>query len=221
MDFGASELIVEQFRKFLTYSSVDNSCLELLSDENVRLYVVNTINQLFEEYEDHKIWIDNSIESGFDVDTFKEILDAYFEGVGDIDKKDIFKWLIQLRKDINLLKEKEDEFKVEVKIEKEPLTKDSDSVGGKYDKKSDKSKKKLNPDIQNLVEMFPSMSLNNIEKFYKNYGYDYDRTIDNILLVYDKLDNEDLNDDSKNRFIDKYELTEEEKRKIKEETVKK
>ncbi len=217
---NSGELIIEQFQKLLINSPVDSSSLELLSDENVKSYVVSTITQLFEEYEDHKLWIDNDIESAFDVETFIEILDAYFEGIRDIHKKRLLEWLIQLKKDIDssALIKKEANFETLAEYDKEVLTQLPDVADEKCEKKTSKKViKQANPDIENLLEMFPSMSLNTIEKFYKNYGYDYDRTLDNILLSYDKLANTDRNDDTKNRD---HELTEEEKRKIKEETVK-
>jgi len=215
---NSGELIIEQFQKLLVNSPVDSSNLELLSDENVKSYVVSTITQLFEEYEDHKLWIDNDIESAFDVETFIEILDAYFEGIRDIHKKDIFEWLIQLKKaiDSSELIQREANFETLAEHDKEVLTQlVADEKCEKITTK--KVNKQANPDIENLLEMFPSMSLNTIEKFYKNYGYDYDRTLDNILLSYDKLASTDWNDDTKNRD---HELKEEEKRKIKEETVK-
>lgn len=221
----SEELIIQSFKTFITNSSVDSSCLDMLSDAIVSSYVVNTIKQFYEEYENHKIWIDNNIEEAFDLESFIEIIDAYFDGFKDLNLNDIIVWLIELKHQLDALNKSENDIieKNASEIENNEAQVEETKNIVKNKKKQSKNKLPLaNPDIENLCEMFPSFSFKKVTRIYKNNSHDYNHTLDELLTT-DTLSNDDSIDEGEEtkKCITKYDLTEDEKRIIKEKTVEK
>ena len=91
-------LILESFSNFVIKNKlIESSDFEATIDEVIGSYVVNTIKQLFEEYENHKIWLDDNAAEEFDIESFVEIIDAYLCGFNTLEKNDIVHWLIDLK----------------------------------------------------------------------------------------------------------------------------
>lgn len=218
MDLKSTEdLILDSFKTFIEKSPIDNANLDMLSDEVVVMYVTTSIKQFYEEYETQKFWIDEKLEEAFDLENFVEIIDAYFEGFRDLDQKEIISWLTGLKRDINSsLSVKTENPMKDIEIIKAV---DEITLG---ETKAKPSKKKYqqysNPDIENLSEMFPLINPKKISKIYKKLGSDYNRSIDELLTLAedDSSGSEDEMVISRNK-----DLTEEERRIIKERTVEK
>jgi hypothetical protein len=62
------EKILNSFKNFILKSKIDSASLEALEDNVVSSYVINAIKQFYEEYENHKAWIDDNVEKSFDIE---------------------------------------------------------------------------------------------------------------------------------------------------------
>ena len=99
------KLILDSFVKLAArFDLIDKKNLDSTIDETVGDYIVNTIQQLYEDYESHKVWMDDEFASDFDLDNFVEIIDAYLAGFRDLDPTAILNWLITLKKEIDVCK---------------------------------------------------------------------------------------------------------------------
>jgi len=225
-----NELILSSFLKLIEENNLNK---DELADEIISSYVVNTINQFYEEYECHKIWLDHvEAESILDVENFVEIIDAYFSGFSQINKKDIVAWLINMKKEIeasckqtslnenrerNLYTEKDDE-RLEDNLKKE----NSHAKSSTNKKSTIKNKDEPNdPNINLLIEMFPSIDLTDIKKAYKRCQQNYEKSIDELLCLQNGsiIKKDEIIEEivSKNQL----DLTEEERQALKEKTVQK
>jgi hypothetical protein len=224
-----NELILASFLKLVDENNLNK---DELADEIISSYVVNTINQFYEEYESHKIWLDVvEAESILDVDNFVEIIDAYLSGFSQISKKDIVTWLINMKREIEDICEQEShqEHKEELTLENkdensvDTSQKDNNQAKSPNNKKpSTKHKEEQNdPNVMLLIEMFPSIDFTEIKKAYKRCQKNYEKSIDELLIVQnssiikkDKIVEEVV---CKNQL----DLTEEERQSLKEKTVQK
>ena len=199
-DADLNSLIVDSFKGFIAKKNIlDLNELNELFDDAIASYVVNTIRQLYDDYETHKTWLDIEFAETFDVENFVEIIDEYLNGFKGINMTEITNWLIQLKSDINDLNNRSKE----PKCESNKLDKD-DLPGIKMESNI----KMNNPDLELLCEMFPLIELSQISKVYKMTSNNYERAIDELLL------NQHI--PNQNNYV-----TAEEKQLIKEKTVQK
>ena len=219
MDLKSTEdLILDSFKKFIGQSPIDNVHLDMLSDEVVVMYVTTSIKQFYEEYENQKFWIDEKIEEAFDLENFVEIIDAYFDGFRDLEQKEIVSWLTKLKKDIN--------YSLSIKtvnpMQDQEIIKSVEEISlNESNPKVNPSNKKQhfsNPDIENLSDMFPLINPRKISKIYKRLGNDYNRSIDELLML---AENDSSGGENEELLQRKQELNEEERRILKERTVEK
>jgi len=217
MDSNKNEIILESFSKFIIDSNLmQETCLnEILNDEVISMYIVNTIQQLFEQYDTENKWIDNKLEDAFEIENFIEIIDAYLNGFCDLEQTKIIQWLTQLKKSLDnnyksfseVLNQQNDE----------PIQKSSSLTDNDVNLKQ--NVKKINsyePDVLALSEMFPSLNLKEINIIYKKTNNNYERSIDELLLLQEEdALVVDYDDDD-----DKLDLNDDEKKALKERTVK-
>jgi hypothetical protein len=213
-------IILESFSNFVIENElIDRSDLEATIDEVIGSYVVNTIKQLFEEYENHKIWLDDKAAEEFDIESFVEIIDAYLCGFNTLEKNDIVHWLIQLKNDIDSQKQHEKEISETLNKTEEDL---SIEIIQDKDKKIKSKENKIDPNDPNiklLIEMFPSVSLNEINKLYKKVNKDYEKAIDELLILQNT--GSIVSEESDENEDEKRELDEEERKILKEKTLQK
>lgn len=212
-------LILESFSSFVIKNKlIESSDFEATIDEVIGSYVVNTIKQLFEEYENHKIWLDDNAAEEFDIESFVEIIDAYLCGFNTLEKNDIVHWLIDLKNYID--SEKQNELEASDKTETDEnlsieIAQDSDKKVKPKDKKIDAN----DPNIELLTEMFPSVSINEINKLYKKVNKSYEKAVDELLILQNT--GSVLSEDSDEDLEAKNELNEEERKLLKEKTLQK
>ena len=232
MENDENILIIESFIDFIIESNLsDRHNLKNLIDNVIEVYLINTIKQLYIDYENHKLWIDNEIEDAFDIENFIEIIDEYFTGFKSLNKSDILKWLVKLKKDIDLKNEKNlskiDE--PSIKIDEEKKGQENFEIKIESVKCNKKIKNDHTDDttINLLVEIFPGISLKDINKIYKKTNGNYDKAIDNLLLLQNGNvvvvdEDEDEDDDNEDANVsNNYGLTDDEKKILKEKTIKK
>ena len=212
-------IILESFSSFVIKNKlIESSDFEATIDEVIGSYVVNTIKQLFEEYENHKIWLDDNAAEEFDIESFVEIIDAYLCGFNTLEKNDIVHWLIDLKNYID--SEKQNELEASDKTETDgnlsiEIAQDSDKKVKPKDKKIDAN----DPNIELLTEMFPSVSINEINKLYKKVNKSYEKAVDELLILQNT--GSVLSEDSDEDLEAKNELNEEERKLLKEKTLQK
>ena len=160
MDHTENKAILESFSKFVIDANLIEAInlREILSDEVISMYIINSVKQLFEQYDNEKKWVDNKLEDAFEIESFSEIIDAYLIGFRDLNQPHIIEWLTQLKKSLDLLKrtneftnQKEGATATENKCEQqqEPSTKATKIV-------------KYEPDVLALSEIFPKLRLKEI-----------------------------------------------------------
>ena len=222
----SDKLILDKFIEFVVHHKlIDKASVAMTIDEVIGTYIVNTIKQLYEEYESHKIWLDDKTAEDFETESFVEIIDAYLNGFNTLSSEDIVRWLVDLKKEIDQLENKKETSVSEKEREDNDATSNARSLNDhtSKDKKKpieDKLKKEksfdellLNdPNIKLLSEIFPDMDTLKIADIYKKVNKNYEQAIELLL-------NEDAA-----AIVCKdtgLELTEEEKKILKEKTVKK
>lgn len=212
-------IILESFSSFVIKNKlIESSDFEATIDEVIGSYVVNTIKQLFEEYENHKIWLDDNAAEEFDIESFVEIIDAYLCGFNTLEKNDIVHWLIDLKNFID--SEKQHELEVSDKTETdENLSKEIAQDSDKKVKPKDKKIDANDPNIELLTEMFPSVSINEIKKLYKKVNKSYEKAVDELLILQNS--GSVLSEDSDEDLEAENELNEEERKLLKEKTLQK
>lgn len=223
MDSTIDETILSSFKKFIKFQ-INSTSLDALDDEIMCSYVINAIKQFYEEYENHKAWIDDNVEESFDMENFIEIIDAYFEGFRELDEAIIIVWLVELKRSldnkVNIEEKSYENKKSQLSECLEEITLQETEVNTKNVKKKNNLPSVL-PDIQNLCEMFPSFCEKNITKVYKKYKHDYNRTLDELLECKDNLIDISSDDSDNEQLRLKNDMTDEEKKIIKEKTVQK
>lgn len=213
MDSNKNVIILESFSKFIINSNLmQETCLnEIINDEVISMYIVNTIQQLFEQYDTENKWIDNKLEDAFEIENFIEIIDAYLNGFCDLEQTKIIQWLTQLKKslDSNYKSISDVLDRQNEPILKSPLTDNDANL-----KQNVKQINSYEPDVLALSEMFPSLNLKEINLIYKKTNNKYERSIDELLLLQEE-DALVVDDDD-----DKLDLNDDEKKALKERTVK-
>ena len=218
-DEKASHLILNNFLEFVVNKNlIKKSEIEATIDESVGSYIVNTIKQFYEEYEIHKIWLDNkAANENFELDSFVEVIEAYLNGFNTLKSSEIIKWLIELKNNIDELE----------KMDKEPPKTNkatnaecsNEEIINREDKmcKSEKSSiENSDPNIKLLSEIFPDLELMRIKDVYQQTSKNYEKAVELLLDEKPgasfalKQDSDDLGT-----------LTEEEKKLLKERTVQK
>jgi hypothetical protein len=213
-----NKLIIDSFIDFVTdYNLIDKENIEMTIDETVGAYIANTIQQLYTDYENHKVWLDDEFASDFDIDNFVEIIDAYLFGFSSLETNKIKAWLISLKKLIDNLNDNKK--CVQIEVQNLPVEKDideNDSKGTLLTRKSSQDKNDLVEDanMNLLIEMFPQMKVKDINKVYKKSNCNYESTIDQLLTI----QNATVNDSEEDDEI-KLELKEKERLALKEKTV--
>jgi len=208
-----SSLILETFIEFIVSKKlIEKSCIEMTIDDCVGTYIVNTINQFYDEYENHKIWLDNQTAEKFELDNFVEVIDAYINGFNELKSEEIIRFLIDLKRNIDELDNK---------------TKDASQLGhseivahsseSKIDQCVEKKVDPVDPKIKLLSEMFPEVKIQRVKDVYKQAGKDYERAIE-LLLNENDGGSLACKDEESGDFEN---LSEEEKRILKERTVQK
>ncbi len=209
-----NKLIIDSFIHFVSeYNLVDRQNVEMTIDETVGAYIVNTIQQLYNEYENHKIWLDDEFASDFDIENFIEIIDAYLFGFSSLEKEKIISWLISLKKEIDNLNNIKKSVQIEVK--NSPVKEINDNVNNLTSKSNTDLIKDAN--IGLLIEMFPQMNVKDINKIYKKSNCNYESTIDQLLTIQNVTVNDSSDDDDDDEI--KLELKEQERLALKEKTV--
>lgn len=205
MEKVRNEIILKTFSEFVIGTKLldTESLNDILNDEIIALYIINTINQFFEQYDNEQKWLDsNSIEEAFEIENFIEIIDAYLSGFSQLNQSDIIKWLTQLKQLLEEASTKTEiiETKNEI-VEKELTTKNEPVTVIDY-----------NENVISLNEIFPTLSLKEINTIYKKTNQNYDKTIDELLII----QNASIVDSSDDEEI----TTDEDRRLLKEKTVK-
>jgi hypothetical protein len=219
-----NSLIIDSFQEFVVENElISKNDLPLLFDDIISSYIINTIKQLYEEYESHKIWLDCAIEETFDIENFIEIIDEYISGFMYIDRSKVVTWLKKLKQNINELattKENDDDnnsFNKRNESSNDTLiTRKDDSLLKSSNQDNDQKNQPKNLDLQLLCDIFPSLSLTIISKSYKKANSDYNKAIDELLMI----QTESQNEQSKNNE-ETIKLSKEQQKLIKEYTVKK
>jgi hypothetical protein len=208
-----SSLILETFIEFIVSKKlIEKSCIEMTIDDCVGTYIVNTINQFYDEYENHKIWLDNQTAEKFELDNFVEVIDAYINGFNELKSEEIIRFLIDLKRNIDELDKKTKDASRLVHSEIE-----AHSSEPKIDQYVEKKVDPVDPKIKLLSEMFPEVKIQRVKDVYKQAGKDYERAIE---LLFNENDGGSLasKDEESGDFEN---LSEEEKRILKERTVQK
>lgn len=214
--------ILESFEKFITSESglmSSSEWLEIGSDEIVSAYIVNTIKQLFQDYEDHTVWSsqDEAVANTFtEVDAFVEVIAAYLPGFERLQVNDILKWLIGLKARID------EDKKIAATVTLTADTKQSNENETKTTsitkiEVEDANEATADGDVKLLLEMFPQFSIKDIKKVYKKRGSNYNAAIDELVL----LENASVISSDDDVVYSNDDLTEEEKQLLKERTVQK
>ena len=220
------KLIVDSFLDFVNslnlFDDHGSTSSMLLEDDSIRSYIQNAVKQFYEEYENHHVWLANSDDDKFDladieIDSFIEIIDAYFSGFRDLKHDDIFNWLRRLRKQaLDESKKKPVESKTKTNQSDKESANNADDGEKLNDTKSLKQSKVLDieklksedPNVNLLIEMFPDLSVEKIVSSYKKANRSYDKTIDDLLIL-------------ANSYQDDSDLSESERKLLKEKTVQK
>jgi hypothetical protein len=201
------ELILKSFTCFVENSSHfkgNSDCTnEFLNDEIVRSYIVNSIKQFYDEYDCHKIWLHDDDQVAFDLediemDSFIEVIDAYFNGFMQINQNEIVNWLIALKKEINE-RNKINQSTIKSSPEKSNSKNDKQQQQGNNNGENDDNElkvksvtledleiqqlRKIDQNINLLIEMFPHLKLNQVVNTYKRRNKDYEKTIDDLLVI--------------------------------------
>jgi hypothetical protein len=213
-----NKLIIDSFIDFVTdYNLIDKENIEMTIDETVGAYIANTIQQLYTDYENHKVWLDDEFASDFDIDNFVEIIDAYLFGFSSLETNKIKAWLISLKKLIDNLNDNKK--CVQIEVQHLPVDKDIDENDSKRTLLTLKSSQDKNDLVEDanmnlLIEMFPQMNVKDINKIYRKSNCNYESTIDQLLTI----QNATVNDSEEDDEI-KLELKEKERLALKEKTV--
>jgi hypothetical protein len=229
LETSSEKLILEGFKKFIIESChlLTSEEFELSVDDTIATYIVNTIKQFYIDYENHKIWLHDRIEPDYgDMDTFVEVIDAYLVGFTGLDRKCIIKWLAELRDELEKLSvvAKSEQKTVQAT---EKLTNPTSNV--KSDEKKITTSKgrssKSDPHVDILVEMFPQFSLKCIGKVFRKANGDYEKSVDTLMQLEDSksmsTSSEDEKDNEEEVVYKNDDLTEEERKEIKDRIVKK
>lgn len=214
--------ILESFEKFITSESglmTSSEWSEIGSDEIVSAYIVNTIKQLFQDYEDHTVWSsqDEAVAHTFtEVDAFVEVIAAYLPGFERLQVNDILKWLIGLKARID------EDKKIAATATLTTDTKQSNENETKTTsitkiEVEDANEATADGDVKLLLEMFPQFTVKDIKKVYKKRGSNYNAAIDELVL----LENASVISSDDDVVYSNDDLTEEEKQLLKERTVQK
>jgi hypothetical protein len=221
MDNIENEIILKSFSKFVTGSNLleDDYLREILADEVFSMYIINTIKQLFQQYDNEKKWIDKKLEDAFEIENFIDIIDAYLSGFRDLDQTQIVSWLTELKKSVDQIKSTNNESSSQISSQEGA----SSTVNQCEKQESSTDAKpvenfKYEPNVMALSEMFPKMSLKEINLIYKKTNKNYEKSIDELLII---KDGSIVNDSSDEDTLIKLELNEEEKKALKEKTVQK
>lgn len=217
MSGDSNSLILDNFIEFIVNKElIEKTNVALTIDEYVGAYIVNTIKQFYEEYENHKIWLDNKSAEEFELENFLEVINAYINGFASLNTEDIIKWLIDLKKKI-------DDSDSRIKEITQPKVADAEdfckSKTAKDSHSPDKTMIKLDqsdPNIKLLCEMFPDVKKKRINDVYKQAGKFYERAIELLLN-----ENDGCSVKCKGDEDDFVNLSEEEKKLLKERTVQK
>jgi len=208
-----SSLILETFIEFIVSKKlIEKSCIEMTIDDCVGTYIVNTINQFYDEYENHKIWLDNQTAEKFELDNFVEVIDAYINGFNELKSEEIIRFLIDLKRNIDELDKKTKD--ASQLVHSEIVAHSSEP---KIDQCVEKKVDPVDPKIKLLSEMFPEVKIQRVKDVYKQAGKDYERAIE-LLLNENDGGSLACKDEESGDFEN---LSEEEKRILKERTVQK
>ena len=181
-------------------------------DDCVGTYIVNTINQFYDEYENHKVWLDNQTAEKFELDNFVEVIDAYINGFNELKSEEIIRFLIDLKRNIDELDKKTKD--ASQLVHSEIVAHSSEP---KIDQCVEKKVDPVDPKIKLLSEMFPEVKIQRVKDVYKQAGKDYERAIE-LLLNENDGGSLACKDEESGDFEN---LSEEEKRILKERTVQK
>lgn len=198
-----NNLILRSFKNFaLKNKLVQEDEIELMIDNVLGSYIVNTIIQFYSEYDNHKAWFDDNAEEQFDIENFSEIVEAFMTGFSQIKRNEICKWLVDLKQQI-------DNIKSETSDKNLKSIEPADDVVTKNHKKTFD----IDPEIKSLAEMFPNLNLKEIKKAFKESHNDKTKTIEHLLIIENKNTTGVIYKDN--------DLTEEEKKQLKEKTLQK
>ena len=228
------DLIRISFQKFLTeLDFFDEAVIEATNDEAVGNYIAGGIKQLLDE-----IWLDlaeNNDTNEFDVDNLIDMIDAYVVGFSGLDRADVCRWLISLKRELATYALEnaktgrcfEEPMVHQVKAlndcKIDPLA-NNNAKNSKSTKATpppppiDKSLQIVDPFIDQLVEIFPNISIETICQKYKNAEKNCEETI-RLLLIEDEFRMFSKKEDEDPEVA--LELTDEERQILKEKTVKK
>lgn len=200
-----NELIVKSFSNFMINSNLHDSesISDILSDEIISQYICNTIKQLFDQYEAENKWLDYKLEESLEIENFIEVIDAYITGFDTLNQTDIINWLSQLKQDLDQTKTKQSKEEEKTLEDESPKSEDKPLTTT--------SCVNFDSNVILLSEMFPKLSLKEINSVYKKTQSSYEHSIDELLRLQELEEN----------TIRNVELSEEDKKLLKERTVQK
>lgn len=229
------------FKSFMAFVSglefFEPDVLDAIADEGdvVAAYVVNSIKQFYAEYESHKIWLDERQaveEFAEEIGGFLEVIDAYLVGFGGLDRNQIVSWLVTLKKELDQLQQPaaiqtpppQTAMK---KVDDNSSDNNKQTGSGKLSKHKSLEKELESlrleeaDDFKQLVEMFPSLSQKKVFAVYHKSNKNYEQSVDRLL----ELDNSSGEEEDRPKKVSTkksdLELSEEERRLIKEKTIQK
>lgn len=185
------QIILESFRDFVVDKTKLLKSFEYheMIDSSIGAYIVNAIKQFYADYENHKVWLnqDKAISESFnEIDSFVEVISAYLIGFEQIENSRILEWLIELKNQIDRLGQLDD-------IESTTIGSSNSQSSNIIENTKKKTNKKsacfdepfVDENLQQLVEIFPQFSINDINKVYKKNHKNYEATIEELVLMED------------------------------------
>jgi hypothetical protein len=207
------KIIIDSFTKFvLNHKLVDQAELDALIDQTVAAYIINAIKNLYEEHENHTVWLDEasvSLADEFDLDSFVEIMDAYLNGFTSLPAATVLNWLVVLKKEIDVSKQaasssslkSEDVAAVSAANE---ATSSSSSLSSAGENEPGDS---ADENLKLLFDMFPDVVAKEVARVYAKSSKNPEKAIDELLMREDFV------------IIDDDNLSEKERQELKEKTL--
>ena len=206
------KLIFDSFSGFiLDKKLIEPADLEYLIDDTVNAYILNAIKQVFDDYENHKCWLDDAaaaLAENFDLESFLEVIDAYVPGFSSqLNANTIMTWLIKLKKEIDE-NEKQRSRTHNYRSLVQASSSDQEATSSQTERNLEIVVQIEDENLKTLADMFPELEFKEVEKVYKKCGLNYEKAIDELLM------------NEKVIVVDDDNLTEKERKELKEKTLK-
>lgn len=198
-------VILKSFKEFIISNRlVEENSIEYLIDDVVGSYIVNIIKQFYSDNENQINFLDDQQEQDSDLDNFIDVIDGYISEFSQMKKKVICEWLLNLKHQI-------DDMMTEQTSSQKDIYEPRDNFSIVNSEKTEQLE--TESEIGLLSEMFPNIKIKEIKDALKISQNDKTKAIENLLMHQKKLVTKE-----DNRFDD---ISEEEKKKLKEKTLQK